>query len=356
MAYRPFGRVRRASHSYRARLCDGLSTRDPGRTCRDCPDAGVGMDAPPDCPDFGTSAKHHQSGGATQHRSVGRVRRLLGPCRCAAPSSADPADGAPGASPLAAYVRAKLLERWSPEQIAHRLPLDFSDASTMRISHQTLYHWIATDRAAGGVWYRCLRQHRRRHRKRYGSGPRASRLKGRVSLTERPAVVARRADGSETGKGIPWWDGAARPPSRRTWNGKVASCSPQPSRDGQRPPSTRRPAACSASSPRRCARHSPSRTAVNGWHFKTCNEPCPSACILRRPMPHGSEAPMRTRTDCCAIISRTPTDSPAFEHRSLPKWSGPSIIDLANASPIGRRRKCSSLALVVHFGFEFTRW
>ncbi|HJR75727.1 MAG TPA: IS30 family transposase [Nitrospiraceae bacterium] len=97
-----------------------------------------------------------------------------------------------GHPPLAAYVWAKLRERWSPEQIAHRLPLDFPDDLTMRISHQTLYTWIATDRAAGGVWYRCLRQHRRRHRKRYGSGPRASRLTGRVSLTQRPAVVARR--------------------------------------------------------------------------------------------------------------------------------------------------------------------
>jgi IS30 family transposase len=97
-----------------------------------------------------------------------------------------------GHPPLAAYVRAKLLERWSPEQIAHRLPLDFPGDPTMRISHQTLYDWIATDRAGGGVWYRCLRQSRRRHRKRYGSGPRAPRFKGRVSLTQRPAIVARR--------------------------------------------------------------------------------------------------------------------------------------------------------------------
>jgi IS30 family transposase len=97
-----------------------------------------------------------------------------------------------GHPPLAAYVQAKLLARWSPEQIAHRLPLDFPSDPTMRISHQTLYHWIATDRAGGGVWYRCLRQYRRRHRKRYGSGPRAARLKDRVSVTERPAVVARR--------------------------------------------------------------------------------------------------------------------------------------------------------------------
>jgi IS30 family transposase len=102
-----------------------------------------------------------------------------------------PRAGRLGHPPLSAYVRTKLLERWSPEQIAHRLPLDFPGDPTMRISHQTLYTWIARDRARGGVWYRCLRQSRRR-RKRYGSGPRAPRFKGRVSVTQRPAVVARR--------------------------------------------------------------------------------------------------------------------------------------------------------------------
>ncbi|HEX6726705.1 MAG TPA: IS30 family transposase [Nitrospira sp.] len=103
-----------------------------------------------------------------------------------------PRAGRLGHPPLAAYVQAKLLERWSPEQIAHRLPLDFPSDPTMRVSHQTLYTWMATDRAADGRWYRCLRQSRRHRRKRYGSGPRPSQIKGRISLTRRPAIVARR--------------------------------------------------------------------------------------------------------------------------------------------------------------------
>lgn len=102
-----------------------------------------------------------------------------------------PRGGQLGHALLAAYVQAKLFARWSPEQIARRLPLDFPNDLTMRISHQTLYTWIATDRVDGGGWYRCLRQFRRR-RKRYGSGPRAPRFKYRVSVTQRPAVVARR--------------------------------------------------------------------------------------------------------------------------------------------------------------------
>lgn len=92
---------------------------------------------------------------------------------------------------LATYVQEKLRRRWSPEQIAHRVRLDYPHASQMRISHQTIYTWLAADHAAGGSWSRCLRQHRRR-RKRYGSGPRASRMTGRVSLADRPAIVQRR--------------------------------------------------------------------------------------------------------------------------------------------------------------------
>ena len=45
--------------------------------------------------------------------------------------------------------------------------------------------------AAGGSWSRYLRHHRRR-RKRYGSGPRAPRIRGRVSLADRPAIAHRR--------------------------------------------------------------------------------------------------------------------------------------------------------------------
>ncbi|MEP6889157.1 MAG: IS30 family transposase [Nitrospirota bacterium] len=60
----------------------------------------------------------------------------------------------------------------------------------MRISHQTIYTWLAPD-TTGGCWSQCLRHHRRR-RKRYGCGPRAPRMTGRVPLADRPAIVQRR--------------------------------------------------------------------------------------------------------------------------------------------------------------------
>jgi IS30 family transposase len=117
--------------------------------------------------------------GYWAHRDAQRRRRLAARCSCLTSGA------------LAAYVRAKLQCRWSPEQIAHRLRLDYPHAPQIRIRHQTIYTWLAADHAAGGSWSRCLRHHRRR-RKRYGSGPRAPRFKGRVSLTQRPMIVARR--------------------------------------------------------------------------------------------------------------------------------------------------------------------
>ena len=95
--------------------------------------------------------------------------------------------------PLAQYVQAKLRARWSPEQIAHRLRLDFPHEPAMRLSHQTLYSWIAADRVQGGTYYMYLRQHRRQRRKRYGSGPRPPLIPGRVSIAQRPEIVGRRA-------------------------------------------------------------------------------------------------------------------------------------------------------------------
>ncbi len=74
---------------------------------------------------------------------------------------------------VARYVHEKLRCRWSPEQIAHRVRLDYPHAAQMRISHQTIYTWLAEDHRTGGSWSRYLRHHRRR-RKRYGSGPRVS--------------------------------------------------------------------------------------------------------------------------------------------------------------------------------------
>jgi IS30 family transposase len=48
--------------------------------------------------------------------------------------------------PLWAYVIDKLGDGWTPEQIAGRLPLEYPDDLRMRISYETIYHTIYTNK------------------------------------------------------------------------------------------------------------------------------------------------------------------------------------------------------------------
>jgi len=111
-------------------------------------------------------------------------------------------------APLREYVLGRLREFWSPEQIAGRLPRDYPHDPAMRLSHETLYRWIAENRRQGGQVHRYLRQASRKRRKRYGSAARGVRLSQRTPLSLRPASVnARRrfghweSDTVEGGKG-----------------------------------------------------------------------------------------------------------------------------------------------------------
>lgn len=53
-----------------------------------------------------------------------------------------PRGGLWGDNQLSAYVQEKLLETWSPEQVSHRLPLDYPDCPEMRVAHSTIYRWL----------------------------------------------------------------------------------------------------------------------------------------------------------------------------------------------------------------------
>lgn len=93
---------------------------------------------------------------------------------------------------LVHYVKCKLAEDWSPEQIVNRLTVDFPNSKTMRICHETIYQWIYSDAKNGGDLYTHLRRHHKRRRKqrRYGSG--RGLIPGRVSISERPEAVDNR--------------------------------------------------------------------------------------------------------------------------------------------------------------------
>jgi IS30 family transposase len=90
------------------------------------------------------------------------------------------------------YVKRKLRDDWSPEIIAEKLKIDYPNDATMRLSHETIYHWIYLDARGGGSLYQHLRRKRkkRRRQKRYGSGRRF--IPGRVSICQRPTIVETR--------------------------------------------------------------------------------------------------------------------------------------------------------------------
>ncbi len=86
-----------------------------------------------------------------------------------------------------AWQRVELLlrQQWSSEQIAGRLKLE-QQAS---ISHEWIY--IYADKQRGGTLYKHLRS-QKKQRKRYGGYARRAQIPNRISIDQRPAIVARK--------------------------------------------------------------------------------------------------------------------------------------------------------------------
>ena len=95
---------------------------------------------------------------------------------------------------LRAAVEAGLARRWSPQQIAARLRVEYPDDMVMRISHETIYQSLFVQ--ARGELRRqltaCLRTGRRT-RKPQGRVETRGRIRDMVMISERPAEVADRA-------------------------------------------------------------------------------------------------------------------------------------------------------------------
>jgi len=81
-------------------------------------------------------------------------------------------------------IEVLIRQEWSPEQASDWL----KDNHGLQISHEWIYQYILMDKHAGGNLHRHLRCQKKR-RKRYGSYDRRGKLKNRVSIDERPAVV-----------------------------------------------------------------------------------------------------------------------------------------------------------------------
>lgn len=79
------------------------------------------------------------------------------------------------------YIR----QDFSPEQVSGFLAREHK----IKISHETIYKHIWSDKRKGGTLYKHLRHSNRKNRKRYGTKERRGRIPGQVSIDLRPYVV-----------------------------------------------------------------------------------------------------------------------------------------------------------------------
>ncbi|MEO6882077.1 MAG: IS30 family transposase [Mycobacteriaceae bacterium] len=98
---------------------------------------------------------------------------------------------------LRAYVADNLAgaQRWSPEQISHRIRLDFPDDEDMRISHEAIYQSLYVQ-GRGGLRREltvALRTGRALRKPRRHTHRRREIIKNKVLISERPAELADRA-------------------------------------------------------------------------------------------------------------------------------------------------------------------
>ena len=192
----------------------------------------------------------------------------------------------------ATYGQEKLQCRWSPEQIAHRVRLNYPHATQMRISHHTISTWLAADPRMGGAWSRSLRHHRRR-RKCYGIGPRASYIPGRVPFADQPAIAQRRGR---------LGDGEGDLVVGRGQSGFVATHVDRRSCVGLLPRSRwPRRNSCTRFQ-RMCGGPSPWIAGVDERPFAVFNGPWGSRSTVPLPMWHGNVGRMRTPTAYYATI------------------------------------------------------
>lgn len=83
------------------------------------------------------------------------------------------------------FVREKIQEDWSPEQISGYAKVN----NLFFISYERIYQFILQDKEKGGKLYTHLRHQNKKYRKRYGSPKRQGPIKNRRFIEERPEIV-----------------------------------------------------------------------------------------------------------------------------------------------------------------------
>ena len=90
--------------------------------------------------------------------------------------------------PLIKLVEAKLLEKWSPEQIAGVLR-----SNNILISHESIYRHIWTDKKAGGGLYTHLRRRGKKYNRRGAKTAGRGCIPNRVDIQKRPKIVEKKS-------------------------------------------------------------------------------------------------------------------------------------------------------------------
>ncbi len=83
-------------------------------------------------------------------------------------------------------VKTYLKQDWSPEQISGWLKVE----KKAHVSHETIYQYVYAEQRNGVMLYKHLRTCRKKHRKRLKTNDRRGQIPNRISIDERPAVVA----------------------------------------------------------------------------------------------------------------------------------------------------------------------
>lgn len=91
------------------------------------------------------------------------------------------------------YIKRQLEQKWSPEQIANRLIIDYPQDCSMRMSPEAIYRWLYKQAAQGDRQYIHLRRGRKKRRKQSGYATDRGLIRDRVSISERPPCVDKRS-------------------------------------------------------------------------------------------------------------------------------------------------------------------
>ena len=90
--------------------------------------------------------------------------------------------------PIEKYIRVKLKQDWSPEQIAGRMKVD----TGISVVHETIYRYIYTNKKNGGKLYTYLRHKNKKYHHRSNDYRSRGTIIDRVMIDKRPKVVEKK--------------------------------------------------------------------------------------------------------------------------------------------------------------------